>query len=58
MSGVFTGVLALNVVWFFMGFWYFTVKSVAAARSAQSRKVRASLRYSARCRHRIAFWGR
>lgn len=31
-SGAFTAVLALNVVWFSMGSWYFTVKSVSAAK--------------------------
>ena len=31
-SGAFTIVLALNVAWFSMAFWYFTMKSVAAAK--------------------------
>lgn len=31
-SAAFTAVLALNIAWFSMAFWYFTVKSVAAAK--------------------------
>jgi hypothetical protein len=45
-SGVFTMVLTLNVVWFFMGFWYFTVKSVAAAKLLVPKSARESPLFS------------
>ena len=41
-SGAFTAVLALNIAWFSMGFWYFTVKSVAAAKLLAPRTARES----------------
>jgi hypothetical protein len=41
-SGAFTVVLALNIAWFSMGFWYFTVKSVAAAKLLVPRTARES----------------
>lgn len=41
-SGVFSAVLALNVAWFSMGFWYFTVKSVAAAKLLVPKSARES----------------
>ena len=41
-SGVFTVVLTLNLVWFFAGFWYFTVKSVAAAKLLVPKSARES----------------
>jgi hypothetical protein len=45
-SGVFTVVLALNVVWFSMGFWYFTFKSVAAAKLLVPKSARESPLFS------------
>src|SRR5689334_6998923 len=41
-SGAFTVVLAFNVAWFSMGFWYFTVKSVAAAKLLVPKSARES----------------
>ena len=41
-SGAFTVVLALNVAWFSMAFWYFTVKSVAAAKLLVPKSARES----------------
>lgn len=45
-SGVFTAVLALNVVWFSMGFWYFIVKSTAAAKLLVPKSARESPLFS------------
>ena len=45
-SGAFTVVLALNVAWFSMGFWYFTVKSVAAAKLLVPKSARESPLFS------------
>jgi hypothetical protein len=41
-SGAFIVVLALNVAWFSMAFWYFTVKSVAAAKLLVPKSARES----------------
>lgn len=41
-SGAFIVVLALNVIWFSMGFWYFTVKSAAAAKLLVPKSARES----------------
>jgi hypothetical protein len=41
-SGAFAVVLALNIAWFSMGFWYFTVKSVAAAKLLVPKSARES----------------
>lgn len=41
-SGAFTGALALNVAWFSMGGWYFTAKSVAAAKLLVPKSARES----------------
>jgi hypothetical protein len=45
-SGVFTVVLTLNVIWFFMGFWYFTIKSDAAAKLLVPKSARESPLFS------------
>jgi hypothetical protein len=45
-SGAFTIVLALNVAWFSMAFWYFTVKSVAAAKLLVPKSARESPLFS------------
>lgn len=45
-SGAFTVVLVLNVAWFSMGFWYFTVKSVAAAKLLVPKSARESPLFS------------
>src|SRR5688572_31105842 len=45
-SGAFIVVLALNVAWFSMAFWYFTVKSVAAAKLLVPKSARESPLFS------------
>ena len=45
-SGAFTIVLALNVAWFSMAFWYFTLKSVAAAKLLVPKSARESPLFS------------
>lgn len=45
-SGAFTAVLALNVVWFSMAFWYFTLKSSAAAKLLVPKSARESPLFS------------
>jgi hypothetical protein len=45
-SGAFGGVLALNVAWFSMGFWYFTFKSGAAAKLLVPKTARESPLFS------------
>jgi hypothetical protein len=45
-SGAYVGVLALNVAWFSMGFWYFTAKSVAAAKLLVPKSARESPLFS------------
>jgi hypothetical protein len=46
LSAAFTVVFALNVAWFSMGFWYFTVKSVAAAKLLVPKSARESPLFS------------
>ena len=45
-SGAFSVVLALNVAWFSMGSWYFTVKSGAAAKLLVPKSARESPLFS------------
>jgi len=45
-SAAFTVVLALNVAWFSMAFWYFTVKSIAAAKLLVPKTARESPLFS------------
>jgi hypothetical protein len=45
-TGAFNVVLALNVAWFSMAFWYFTLKSVAAAKLLVPKSARESPLFS------------